>query len=221
VGAGQFTIYELSAPFTYSHADPTDVIVVKLPMQLLSARVGKVGAVLGQSYFARTGIGRLTAEFLGGIAREANVLPHDAKAAFGHQVVDLVGLMLDCNGDRLPIAHSATKSALYRRCLALIRSRLGDPDLDPLSAAAAVGISPRYLHRVFQEAGKSFGGVLQDERLERSRRDLCDPGKMTLSIGEVASRAGFRSQSHFFDLFRKKFGASPGALRRAAKQQDA
>lgn len=62
----------------------------------------------------------------------------------------------------------------------------GDPDLPPVSVAARFGISPRYLHKLFEETGTSFSQWLQARRLERCRRELADPAFQSHGIAEIA-----------------------------------
>ena len=213
---GMFSVYDLSQPYTYGHPHRTEVLAIKIPAATLGSRIGKVGRFIGQPYSASAGVGRLTADFLKCVSREADHLPEAAAFSYGTQVIDLVGIMLECGSEKLPIAHSAVKSALYQRCSSFIRSQIANADLDPQTAADANGISARYLHRIVQEAGQTFGEFLRGERLQRCRRDLIDPAKSPATIGEIAYRAGFRTQSHFSKLFKKQFGVSPADMRRAA-----
>ena len=57
--------------------------------------------------------------------------------------------------------------------------------------------------------------MLMTLRLERAKQFLSDPRFTRESIGEIASRCGFREPSHFARRFRAAFGAAPAAFRRA------
>jgi AraC family transcriptional activator of tynA and feaB len=216
VGAGDFTIYNLTSPFTYSHPQWADVIVIKFPASYLISRVGKVGYFLGRPYSGRTGVGRLAVEFAAGLSRESRQIHQQAAVGCGYQVIELIGIALETGDERLPISDSVVKSALFRRCAAFIRSEIANPELDPELVADANGISVRYLHRIFQDAGQTVGEFLRQQRLERCHRDLSDPSKSAASIGEIALRAGFRNRSHFAKLFKDRFGISAADIRRAA-----
>ncbi len=213
VSAGNFAVYDLAVPYTYSHPQRAEILAVKIPNTVLTSRVGKVGRFLGMAYSAGGGVGRLAADFLIGTAREVARIPETAAHSCGLQIADLIGIALECGSEKLPIAHSAIKSALYRRCLSFVRTQIANPDLDPELTARANGISTRYLHRIFQESGQSFGDFLRMERLRQCHRDLSDPSKSAVPIGEIAYRAGFRSQSHFVRAFKKTFAALPSEVR--------
>lgn len=58
--------------------------------------------------------------------------------------------------------------------------------------------------------------ALRDARLNRSLGYLEQP-EVTLSIGEIAHACGFPDQSTFGKLFRRRFGRTPGEVRRAAR----
>ncbi len=71
-----------------------------------------------------------------------------------------------------------------------------------------MGVTVRHLNRLLRKyARDSAGGALREARLRWARRRLAaDP---TLSVKEVAFQAGFSSQSHFTQSFKKRFGKLP------------
>lgn len=90
-----------------------------------------------------------------------------------------------------------------------IARHLTDPELSPGRIAAAVGLSERQLGRHFGEEGTSAGRYVLGQRVELARQLLRDPGQRGLSIGEIAARCGFTSQSHFGRVFREQVGMTP------------
>jgi transcriptional regulator GlxA family with amidase domain len=92
---------------------------------------------------------------------------------------------------------------------------MNDPSLDPQSVADLHGISKRYLHLLFANAGTSFGAALMELRLERARQLLDDRRLARVGISELAWRCGFSEPSHFARRFRARFGAAPDAYRKA------
>jgi len=97
------------------------------------------------------------------------------------------------------------------RCHA--RANLRDPELSPHSAAAAVGISVRYLHRLFHRDGTSFAAWVRTERLRRCHAEITDPAQSERSISDIAFGYGFNDMAHFSRLFTRSFGRSPRTLR--------
>jgi transcriptional regulator GlxA family with amidase domain len=82
-------------------------------------------------------------------------------------------------------------------------------------AAALVGMSQSTFNRFFkQAAGMTFVDYLTQLRVTKARQLLRDH---SLSIAEVASRAGFTDQSYFDKRFKEYFGKSPRECRETTK----
>ncbi len=105
---------------------------------------------------------------------------------------------------------------LQERLLRTLRSGLSDPRLSPATLAAEHRISVRSLHYAFAATGTTFVEQLMRARLQRARELLADPHLRDLPVIEVAARCGFADPSHFARRFRRQFGVTPLAFRRAA-----
>jgi AraC-like DNA-binding protein len=76
-------------------------------------------------------------------------------------------------------------------------------------------LSPRYIRMLFERDGTTLTEFVRDQRLSRSRQILLNPQAQHFSISEIAYSVGFNDLSHFNRLFRRRFGCSPGEMRRA------
>ncbi len=101
----------------------------------------------------------------------------------------------------------------WRLLVACIEAQLSDPELSPASVAAMQGVSIRHLHRLFRQAGVSFGNFVRRRRLERCRDDLSDPRFDGLPLTEIAYRWGFSDSSHFSRCFPSAFGCTAREFR--------
>lgn len=110
------------------------------------------------------------------------------------------------------VVASSSRQVQHARALRYIEAHLGDPELSPRTIAAALGVSLRYLHLLF-EAGPSVGATMLASRLDRCRDALVDPAYRHRSISEIAYHWGFNDAAHFSRTFKARFGASPRALR--------
>jgi AraC-like DNA-binding protein len=115
----------------------------------------------------------------------------------------------------------ARQSGMKRRvrCAAVlgaIDSHSGDPNLSAIRVAKLLGITPRYVHLLLEETGKSFTHHVLDRRLERAAALLRDPRWRHRKIAEIAAEAGFTDLSYFNRAFRRRYGATPSAIREAA-----
>jgi AraC-like DNA-binding protein len=110
-------------------------------------------------------------------------------------------------------AHSSTYMA---RARSFVDSRLSDDTLCAVKIAAAVGISPRHLSRVFSRAGSTVPQYVLGRRLDAARRMLEQPSYASMTIGEISTCCGFRSNAYFSSAFTSRFGQRPSDVRRMA-----
>lgn len=88
-------------------------------------------------------------------------------------------------------------------------------DLSVEDIAANVGLSPRYLCRVFKKAtGEGLIQALTQIRLAKSMEWLA---KTALPIHEIAHKAGYRDPLYFSAVFHRKTGQYPLAYRKKAQ----
>ena len=139
----------------------------------------------------------------------AALRPTEIHLAGEDELLRLVGAMWQPDVDR----HSSTYLATAR---SFIDSRLGDETLCAADIAAAVGISPRHLSRVFSRAGSTVPQYVLGRRLDAARNLLGQPSCGSMTIGEISTRCGFRSNGYFSSAFTARFGQRPSDARRTA-----
>lgn len=108
---------------------------------------------------------------------------------------------------------TATRVAKLRQVKDYIALHLSEPDLTPASAAAAMKISVRQLHLLFEPTGISFAEHVLDRRLEECRALLESPASRDRSVTDIAYAWGFNSLASFYRAFHRRFGVSPGVMR--------
>jgi AraC-like DNA-binding protein len=111
----------------------------------------------------------------------------------------------------------AARAAHLHRVCQTIETLLSDPDLALDQVAAADGISPRSLQKLFASAGQNFSTYLRVRRLERCRLDLTSPIFSGLSISEICFRWGFNGSAHFSRAFKDQYGVTPRDYRRRSQ----
>ena len=77
--------------------------------------------------------------------------------------------------------------------------------------AQVVGISTRTLQRRLQEAGASYGELVEEVRLDEARRLLQNTD---LKVAVIASTLGYADSSSFTRFFVQRAGTSPRSFRR-------
>lgn len=115
---------------------------------------------------------------------------------------------------------SRSKNAIALRAIQAVELKLSDPDLSPSSLADYLGISLRYLQKLFEDTGENANQYIRRRRLERSYHDLADPLYSSLSIAEISYRWGFNDSAYFSRAFKERYGMSPSQHREHWRWQE-
>lgn len=107
-----------------------------------------------------------------------------------------------------------TADELYSAALEVMQHRFKRSDLGVADIARELGVSTRYLAKIFSDRGTTVMHALYDMRLRRAAVQLYEEHFRTLGVSEIASFNGFASVTHFGRLFKKKYGVSPMQWRR-------
>jgi transcriptional regulator GlxA family with amidase domain len=90
---------------------------------------------------------------------------------------------------------------------------LSDRALTPAGAAAALGISPRQIHRLFESSGSTFTRYVLRQRLLRCRDTIAGATGTGRSVIDIAFGWGFNSMATFYRAFTSEFGGPPTEMR--------
>jgi AraC-like DNA-binding protein len=133
----------------------------------------------------------------------------------GDHLIDLTAFALGAVANN---SASDDGVAVARRTTILreIERHSSDPGLSAITIAPLLGITPRYVHLLLEETGKSFTHHVLERRLEKAAALLRDPQWSNSKIADIAAEAGFNDLSYFNRAFRRHFGATPSDLRAAA-----
>ncbi|NMO51490.1 AraC family transcriptional regulator [Actinoplanes sp. TBRC 11911] len=133
-----------------------------------------------------------------------------AAERIGEAVLHLIAGTLGAAG--LP-DNDAAADAQRIRVIGYARRHLTEADLTHDRVAAALHMSPRTLHRLFEDEPYTVTEYIRVQRLAAARRDLADPLFRHRSIAGVAAHWGFASQAHFTRAFQAQYGVTPSAAR--------
>jgi AraC-like DNA-binding protein len=109
----------------------------------------------------------------------------------------------------------ALRAARLEAAKQYIEQHLAEPDLTPANTAAALGISLRQLHLLFEPTGTSFAQYVTQRRLLQCCAALASSTSLRRSIADIAFGWGFNSLATFYRAFQHEFGMAPAALRSA------
>lgn len=200
-GPGDLTIVDTTRPHVFAYNSAFEQIAIQVPQALWRERYGRRPLPVGRLLPASDPRVFLAAQtihstFLASAGRGgALLLP----------VVDTLLAALAGIGDDLA-AVTTPRRALYERAIALIGARLADPALDGDAVARELGVSRRYLDRVFAAADTTFGERVRAMRLARADAELVRSGR---AVAEIAADCGFVSPAHFSRVYRARYGRPP------------
>jgi len=140
--------------------------------------------------------------------------PTGVRAARNAALQLVVGAIGEADGRRSDVASVSYAPALRTAMDRWIDEHVGDADLSPDVVAAAHAVSTRTVHRLFASAGETFGETVRARRLAGARDALLGTD---LSVAAIAARWGFADASHLSRMFRRTYGQTPSAYRRAPK----
>jgi AraC-like DNA-binding protein len=210
---GDCAVYETIRPFEWHFEDDWDVWVFTFPLGAVLLSESERRLVTAQRLDGRSGLTGVVSRFLLDLGRNIDALP----AAQSERVIalasDLVVTLLSSSLDRGDAVRGAVQRSLIFRIKDYIDLRLCDPNLDPSEIAAAVNVSTRYLHKLFQAERRSVSQYVKERPLERSRRDLLDPRLAHRSISAIAFGWGFGDLSGFNRAFKDAYGISRKEMR--------
>ena len=132
---------------------------------------------------------------------------------------DLAALALGARPDAGEVAsRRGLRAARLRAVQAdIIRNLAGRVSAADL--AARHGVTPRYIHKLFEDEGATLSRFVADQRFARVHRRLTDPSSAERAISALAFDEGFGDLSTFNREFRRRYGDTPSGVRESAKHK--
>jgi AraC-like DNA-binding protein len=146
----------------------------------------------------------------------ATQLPHlspDLGDAVLQNLCGLVALACGASDEGRWSGQDSLRAARLEGAKRYIDRHLAEPGLTPASTAAALGISVRHLHLLFEPTGTTFAQHVAQRRLLQCRAALTSPTGTGRSVADIAFGWGFNSLATFYRAFQREFGVPPAALR--------
>jgi acetamidase/formamidase/AraC-like DNA-binding protein len=192
------------------------ILMIQIPADYFTARV-RNHLPAGLSLIASdTGAGRILSGMLRSVGDTINDLNGDRLRPVELSLPDFLLTALMEGAPSKSLGGSAgARAMLLERVFQSIEMHLSDPHLNLEQVAAKHGISMRYLQKLFETVGDSFGHYVKLRRLERCRMDLLSPLHAQKSISEILFQWGFNDSASFSRAFREQYGMSPRDYRKA------
>ena len=163
-------------------------------------------------------LGSLLGAAMDAAKAQAPLLADELVEAVLRNLCGLVALACHAFDEGTEWGRDSLRSAQLAAIKRHVDLHLADPDLTPASAAAAVGISARQLHRLFEPSGSTFTRYVLRQRLLRCRDTIAGATGTGRSVIDIAFGWGFNSMATFYRAFVSEFGGPPAALRGASHE---
>lgn len=211
IGPSDFVVIATRLPLSYASAFAQDFAAVVVPEALVAGNLGSPDRLAGAILPGDTAEAQLLAAYLFTCA-----FPVDPamKALIGRHLADLAvaALARALRLDDLTEARGI-RAARLGEIRRIIEERLDEPMLNAVRVARQIGVTDRYVQKLFEEAGTTFSAHMLERRLLRARQRLADPAHAGRTIQDIAWASGFSNASHFNRAFRRRFGETPTSVR--------
>jgi AraC family transcriptional regulator, positive regulator of tynA and feaB len=208
IKSNQCVLIDGNRPYSLDMRGPSRNISVHIPAKWLAARLPSLDHAIAHPVDCNNPIGSALASLIGGMA-DQGAGSDQLDCMLVEQIVGTFCLALGPMN-----AHGTHYSnRLFERVRQTMQHLSHDQSLNAANLASELGISLRYLHAVFSQAGTTYGQELQACRLDSAARMLRDQRFRGTSINEIAYRAGYSEASHFSRRFKEAKGMTPAAYR--------
>ena len=202
--------YVASEEYTLTVPVDSTTYVLQLPTGLIPLPSSRLRELCARSLSTSCASYRLLEMFTHTVFDEAPHLSDSEGYRVGEGAMSLLTAALGALNGEEPKSPSGT--ALRTIAYRAIQSRGTDPDLTPTSLAGALGVSPRYLHRILAECGEHPAALIREFRLAAAARILRVSGGAR-TIADIARTCGFGDVSTFNRAFKRHYGLSPSEYR--------
>jgi AraC-like DNA-binding protein len=219
VEAGGALLTSNAEPSTIVLPGPARFVCIALPRRVITTLAPRIEDTLLRPLPSHTGVLRLLTTYLALLEDDEAWETPELRGALTTHIYDLCALAAGAARDRAAeAAGRGLRAARLRAVKADIADRLGDADLSAADLARRHGVTPRYIHKLFEHEGISLSRFKLGLRLGRVHGMLL-AGRDDLTISEIAYEAGFNDLSTFNREFRRHYGTTPSELRRSARVQ--
>lgn len=206
-------LVDSASPMSGDMVDAGDLQCIVIPRPALARRIGSLETTVGRGLTGDSPAGSLLNDYIDMIARQRSVGNPVQQQWIENSFHDLIAMAFGAAPGELETGSTSLQSARIVTLTRYIDRHYANLDMTPESVAVHFGISPRYLHKLFEKSSRSFRQTLVQRRLAAVRQCLSDTEHATRSIADIAFACGFADLSGFNRAFRAEFGMTPRDMR--------
>jgi AraC-like DNA-binding protein len=214
---GSAALLSSAEPGAQDFPGPASPLNLRIRQRQLAALVSVPEDALIRPIPAGTEALRLLVDYVDVAVRRHQFASPQLQHVFTTHVYDLIALAIGATRDASEAARDrGLRAARLNAAQGEIMRRLDEEELAVADVAGRLGVTPRYVQRLFEAEGTTFTEYVTRQRLARAYRMLADPRFRDRTVTAVAFEVGFGNLSHFNRLFRRAYGATPSDVRASA-----
>jgi len=203
--------------FTITRPTPARFVACRVPREAVAPLVGRLDDTPLRLVPPHTEALTLLVTYARAIAEALPLTTPELQRLAVTHMHDLIAAIIGATRDGQAIAEGRGIAAARLQCImADIIANLSDGDLSVAEVAKRNRVTPRYVHKLFENEGLTFSTFVLGQRLSRAHRMLSDPRFADRNISSVAFDVGFGDLSYFNRAFRRQYGATPTEIRGSA-----
>jgi AraC-like DNA-binding protein len=218
IGAGVGLVTSNADPSMITLPGPARFISIAVPRRLMRASAPRVEDLFLRPVPFANGMLRVLARYVDFADDDPSEWTAELRHSVATHIHDLCALIIGAGRDATVVAERrGLRAARMKAVKADIAENLGDIDLRATSIALRQGITPRYVHKLFEDEGVTLSEFVRGQRMALVHRMLSDPRHVHRTIGSIAIEAGFGDLSTFNRDFRRQVAATPSEVRGSRK----
>jgi AraC-like DNA-binding protein len=218
---GEATLLCCAESGLYVRPEVGSVSCVRLPRAALTPFVAGLEDRIFRLIPGNIGALKFLRTYLDALTDPAEVdVPQAVSRTVSNHVTDLIALTLGATGEAAAAAlGGGLRAARLTAAKAFIEQRIGPAALSIEDVAEHMGVSARYVRKLFETEGGSFSKYVLQQRLARVHAMLTNARFDHVPISSLAYDVGFGDLSYFNKVFRTVFGGTPSDVRHSAAQR--
>jgi AraC family transcriptional activator of tynA and feaB len=202
-------VYGADRPRAFAFTTPSRGVALLLPLDAVRQALQGWELALPLNIDCTGGAGAVLADIVRSVARHADDLGEDMGSGLSDVLVGLLASVVRALPDSLRMMPSRLELFHKARIKRFVREHLRDPGLDVDMVSRAVGLSTRYIHKLFSSEPERLMKWVWAERIEGACKEIEKTALRRKAISQISFSWGFSGPAHFSRSFRKRYGASP------------
>ena len=210
-------VYGANRPRTFAFTEPSRGIALLLPLDAVRQALQGWELALPLSIDCTRGAGAVLADVVRSVARHTDDLGDDTGSSLSHVLIGLLASVVSALPDSLRMMPSRLELFHKARIKRFVREHLRDPALDVDMVSRGVGLSTRYIHKLFSSEPEPLMKWVWAERIQGACKEIEKTALRRKAISQIGFSWGFSGPAHFSRSFRNRYGVSPLEYRSRAE----